>query len=113
MRARDPARAPDFLCTAVVTADGHLALGRAGANAMMRYVGSIVGAGILGAVLSSDAGAPEIALFRAIFALLAATAALAVASGALIHRFPRGPNERPAAPAPEAIGEARRFEART
>ena len=45
-------------------------------------------AGVRGAVLSGDAGAPETGLFRLIFALLTAAAALACLSTLFIHRFP-------------------------
>jgi DHA2 family methylenomycin A resistance protein-like MFS transporter len=73
---------------AVESAPRELAGAAAGTNSMMRYIGSIVGAGILGAVLSSDAGVPEIGLFRLIFALLVAAAALGCLSTLFIHRFP-------------------------
>jgi DHA2 family methylenomycin A resistance protein-like MFS transporter len=73
---------------AVESAPRELAGAAAGTNSMMRYVGSIIGAGVLGAVLSSDAGAPEIGLFRLIFALLTAAAAVACLSTLFIHRFP-------------------------
>jgi len=92
---------------AVESAPRELAGAAAGTNSMMRYIGSIVGAGILGAVLSSDAGVPEIGLFRLIFALLAAAAALACLSTLFIHRFP--PEEaagREASAVPGASGIA-------
>ena len=73
---------------AVESAPRELAGAAAGTNSMMRYIGSIVGAGILGAVLSTDTGAPAIGLFRLIFALLTAAAALACLSTLFIHRFP-------------------------
>ncbi len=61
----------------------------AGTNSMMRYLGSIVGAGILGAVLTTDAGsAPGIGLFQLIFGVLLAMSVLAFASSFFIHRFP-------------------------
>jgi MFS family permease len=59
----------------------------AGTNSMMRYLGSIVGAGVLGAVLESG-GAPGVGVFRLIFATLLVLAALGVASAWFIHRFP-------------------------
>ncbi len=71
---------------AIESAPRELAGAAAGTNSMMRYLGSIVGAGILGAVLSSDSGAPDASLFRLIFAVLAAMAALAMATTPLIHR---------------------------
>lgn len=60
----------------------------AGTASMMRYLGSIVGAGILGAVLNTDSGAPGIGLFRVIFAVLVIMSALALVSSLFIHRFP-------------------------
>jgi hypothetical protein len=65
---------------------------------MMRYLGSIVGAGILGAVLSSDSGS-EVGLFRLIFAVLAGMAALASVTTLFIHRFPATVEEPEARPA--------------
>ena len=73
---------------AVESAPRELAGAAAGTNSMMRYMGSIIGAGVLGAVLSSDAGAPGIGLFRLIFAVLTGAAALACLSTVFIHRFP-------------------------
>ena len=49
---------------AIESAPREMAGAAAGTNSMMRYVGSIIGAGVLGAVLSDDGGAPEIGLFR-------------------------------------------------
>ena len=60
----------------------------AGTNSMMRYLGSIVGAGILGAVLTTDSGVPGIGLFQLIFAVLLAMSVLAFVSSLFIHRFP-------------------------
>ena len=88
---------------AVESAPREMAGAAAGTNSMMRYVGSIIGAGILGAVLSSDAGAPEIGLFRLIFVVLTVAAALACLSTLFIHRFPP---ERDAAPEPTLVPEA-------
>jgi phosphate/sulfate permease len=55
---------------------------------MMRYLGSIVGVGILGAVLTTDSGAPGISLFHLIFAVLLLMSVMAFASSFFIHRFP-------------------------
>ena len=73
---------------AVETVPRALAGTAAGTNSMMRYLGSIVGAGILGAVLSSGSGTPDFAVFRLIFAVLLAMAVLAAAATLAIHRFP-------------------------
>jgi EmrB/QacA subfamily drug resistance transporter len=73
---------------AIESAPRDLAGAAAGTNSMMRYLGSILGAGILGAVLASDSATPGVDLFRLIFIVLVVMAALAAASAALIHRFP-------------------------
>jgi len=60
----------------------------AGTNSMMRYVGSIIGAGILGTVLNTGEAAPGIDLFRLIFAVLVVMSVLAALCAVFIHRFP-------------------------
>ncbi len=79
---------------AVVAAVGgaQLAGAAAGTNSMMRYLGSIIGAGMLGAILSSDGAAPEIGVFKVIFAVLLVMSVLAALTTLMIHRFP--PHER-------------------
>lgn len=72
---------------AIESAPRELAGAAAGTNSMMRYLGSIVGAGILGAVLSADNGAPGIELFRVIFGVLLAMAIAASLTTVFIHRF--------------------------
>ncbi len=79
---------------AIESAPRELAGSAAGTNSMMRYVGSIIGAGILGAVLNTEADAPGIGLFRLVLGVLFAVSLLALASSLFIHRFPR---EHPAA----------------
>ena len=79
-----------------------LAGAAAGTNSMMRYLGSIIGAGILGAVLSSDAAVPSVGLFRLMFAVLVVTAALASVAAIFVHRFP--PESLGAAPEPVLAG---------
>ena len=73
---------------AVECAPRELAGSAAGTNSMMRYVGSIIGAGVLGGVLSNEVGASEIGLFRAIFVVIVVMAGLAVLTTLFIHRFP-------------------------
>jgi hypothetical protein len=51
---------------------------------MMRYAGSIVGAGILAGVLSGGDG---VTTFRIVMVAVAVTAALAVVAAMFIHRF--------------------------
>jgi EmrB/QacA subfamily drug resistance transporter len=68
----------------------------AGTNSMMRYVGSIVGAGVLGSILNTSEAAPGIDLFRLIFAVLVAMSLLAAGSALLVHRFAgQAPVEQP------------------
>ncbi len=76
---------------AIESSPRELAGAAAGTNSMMRYIGSIVGAGILGAVLNTESGTPEIGLFRLIFVVLAVMSVLACASSLFIHRFPAQP----------------------
>lgn len=73
----------------------------AGTNSMMRYTGSIIGAGILGAVLNTDSGAPDVDLFRAIFAVLVVVSACGTVTTLFIHRYFRatGPVREMSAPA--------------
>ncbi len=66
----------------------------AGTSSMMRYVGSIIGAGVLGGVLSGHGGTSELSLFRVIFLVVVVMAALAVVATLFIHRFPPGMAER-------------------
>ena len=72
---------------AIEAAPREMAGTAAGTNSMMRYLGSIVGAGLLGSFLSSNGGAPGIDTFRLMFAVLAVMAALATLSSLFIHRF--------------------------
>jgi len=74
---------------AIESAPRELAGAASGTNSMMRYLGSIIGAGILGSVLSKDTGTPDIWLFRLIFIVLLVIAGLACASTFFIHRFPQ------------------------
>lgn len=55
---------------------------------MMRYLGSIIGTGLLGAILSSNEAAPEIGVFRLIFGVLVVMSLLAAVTTLFIHRFP-------------------------
>jgi len=74
---------------AIESAPRSLAGAAAGANSMMRYLGSIIGVGILTGILNtSGAGAPGIGVFQTILAIVVAMAALALVAGTMIHRFP-------------------------
>jgi MFS family permease len=95
---------------AIEAAPRHLAGTAAGTNSMMRYLGSIVGAGILGAVLSTGTGGPGVSLFHLIFAVLVAMAALACVSALFVHRFPPetpAPSVQPLPAGARALGAAR------
>jgi MFS family permease len=71
---------------AIESASVNVAGAAAGTASMMRYLGSIVGVGVLGAVLNSNGGPPSIELFRGLFVFLVVLAAAAVATAALIHK---------------------------
>ncbi|MCH7998184.1 MAG: MFS transporter [Chloroflexi bacterium] len=89
---------------AIEAAPRELAGAAAGTSSMMRYLGSIIGVGILGAVLSSGEAVPGVGLFRLMFAILAVTAALATVAAAFIHRFPpesHGPPPKPVSAGPD------------
>ncbi len=75
----------------------------AGTNSMMRYLGSIIGAGILGAVLNTEGAVPDIGLFRLIFAVLVVMSIPAFLCSFLIHRFPPEIDRPPAADTAELI----------
>ncbi len=61
----------------------------AGTTSLMRYAGSIIGAGLLGLVLSTDAATPSIDAFRLLFTVLLAVAFLATFLSFSIHKFAR------------------------
>lgn len=73
---------------AIEAAPQHQAGAAAGTSSMMRYLGSIVGAGVLGAILNSEGALPDVDVSRSMFAVLVATAFLATICTALIHQFP-------------------------
>jgi EmrB/QacA subfamily drug resistance transporter len=88
---------------AVESAPRALAGSAAGTSSMMRYVGSIVGAGLLSGVLSRDGAGAEVATFRIVLVAVVSTAALAAIAAMFIHRFV----EAEAIPVPrEAAAEA-------
>jgi EmrB/QacA subfamily drug resistance transporter len=70
---------------AIEAAPRSLAGSAAGTSSMMRYAGSIVGAGVLAGVLGSEGG--DVAMFRIVALTVAATAALALVASMFIHRF--------------------------
>ncbi|MEX1193692.1 MAG: MFS transporter [Dehalococcoidia bacterium] len=73
---------------AIESTPAEMAGAAAGTNSMMRYVGSIIGAGVLGSILNTHAAAPGIDLFRLIFAVLVVMSVLAALCALLVHRFP-------------------------
>jgi EmrB/QacA subfamily drug resistance transporter len=72
---------------AIESAPRELAGAAAGTNSMMRYVGSIIGVGVLGSVLNTNEAVPGIDLFRLIFAVLLVMSVMAASCALLIHRF--------------------------
>ena len=77
------------MTAAIESVPRSLAGSAAGTNSMMRYIGSILGAGVLVGILNTGgATVPGIGVFQAILAIVAGMAALAIVAGALIHRFP-------------------------
>lgn len=78
------------ITAAVESAPARLAGSAAGTSSMMRYIGSIVGAGILAGVLnSSGADHAAVPTFRFVALAVTATAALAIAAASFIERRPR------------------------
>lgn len=73
---------------AVESAPRSFAGSAAGTSSMMRYAGSIVGAGILAGVLSGHRAADgDVTTFRLVTIAVVVTAALAVVAAMFIHRF--------------------------
>ena len=62
-----------------------LAGSAAGTNSMMRYIGSIAGAGVIAGLLGGGDPIPSVEVFRAIFAVVASMALVAVISATAIH----------------------------
>lgn len=74
---------------AIESAPRALAGAAAGTSSMMRYVGSIVGAGVLAASLNAGGGLkPDATTFVALQLVIAVMAGMAVAAACLIHTFP-------------------------
>jgi len=72
--------------TAAVESVPHQRAGSAaGTSSMMRYIGSIIGAGVLAGVLSSETA--DVATYRLVAIVVVATAALSVGAATFIHRF--------------------------
>ncbi|HEU0074940.1 MAG TPA: MFS transporter [Dehalococcoidia bacterium] len=72
---------------AVESAPREKAGSAAGTTSLLRYAGSIIGAGLLGLILSTDATAPSTDVFRLLFAILLVTACLVTFLSLSIHRF--------------------------
>lgn len=74
---------------AIESAPVGLAGSASGTSSMMRYIGGILGAGLLAGVLSDGAGGhADVATFRFVGLVVVATAALACAAAAFLHTFP-------------------------
>lgn len=100
---------------AVESAPRSLAGSAAGTSSMMRYAGSILGAGILAGVLrDSQAGGGDVMTFRLVTVAVVVTAAFSVFAAIFIHRFvepeaipvPGGREGAPLFPASEPRGLA-------
>ena len=79
---------------AIESAPMRLAGSAAGTNSMMRYIGSILGAGILAGVLSTGADTlPGLDTFRVILIVVAVFAALSIVAASQIHLFPKEESE--------------------
>jgi len=77
------------ISAAVESAPRAMAGAASGTSSMMRYAGSILGAGLLAGLLSDSApGAADLAMFRLVAGATVITAALAVASAPFIHTMP-------------------------
>ena len=73
---------------AIESAPRSLAGSAAGTSSMMRYAGSILGAGILAGVLTDgQAGDGDVTTFRLVTVAVVVTAALSVVAAMFIHRF--------------------------
>ena len=96
-----PASAAAIECTA-----RELAGTAAGTNSMMRYLGSIVGVGLLGAILNTESGLPGIGLFHLIFAVLVVMSTAAALSAIFVHRFVTQRYDAPSGPSGSAVPAA-------
>ena len=85
---------------AVESASAKYAGSASGTSSMMRYVGSIVGAGILAGVLTSDGASGDVDTFRLVMLAVAVTAGMALVSSMFIHRFVE-PEVSPVAATPQ------------
>jgi hypothetical protein len=72
---------------AVESAPIALAGSASGTSSMMRYIGSILGVGILAGVLNDGGSAADLDTFRIVMGAVVFTAALSVGAATLIHRF--------------------------
>jgi sugar phosphate permease len=76
---------------AIEAAPKELAGSAAGTTSMMRYIGGVLGAGILGLILSSGGAAPSVAVFRILFAALLLTSFIGGLASVSIHKFVNEP----------------------
>jgi len=74
---------------AIESAPREAASRAAGTASMMRYAGSILGAGVLAGVLDRGSDTvPDLGTFRIVVAVVVVMAALAIVSASRVHRFP-------------------------
>ena len=74
------------MTAAIESVPRSLAGSAAGTNSMMRYIGSIVGAGMLAGLLGGEA-IPGVGVFRLIFGVVTAMAMVTVVAASQIHRY--------------------------
>ncbi|HET7737725.1 MAG TPA: MFS transporter [Tepidiformaceae bacterium] len=72
---------------AVEAAPRALASSAAGTQSMMRYLGSIIGVGVLSGLLNTQGDAPAIGVFRLLFAAVAVMLALSLVAALLVRPF--------------------------
>lgn len=88
---------------AIESAPRSMAGEAAGTSSMMRYVGSIVGAGVLAATLNTRSGAhPDASTFVALQIVVASMAGGALLAASFLHRMPAEEEETLALPATAA-----------
>ena len=59
----------------------------AGTTSLLRYAGSIIGAGLLGLILSTDSTTPSTEVFRLLYVVLLSVAGVVTFLSLSIHRF--------------------------
>ena len=76
------------MTAAVESAPASEAGSAAGTNSMMRYIGSIVGAGLLAGLLQTGEGDIELRLFTILAVVVTAVSVVVLAAATMVHRMP-------------------------